>query len=78
MKRHFFRLMAFMAAAAIVLASCEKTSTDETESGLKDDTEQNGDNPGGNTGGTNPGTTPGADYSASLNGSAYVPILVDP
>ncbi len=77
MKRHFFRLMAFMAAAAIVLASCEKTSTDETESGLKDDTEQNGDNPGGNTGGTNPGTTPGADYSASLNGSAYVPILVD-
>lgn len=87
MKKTFMRLSAFVAAAMVVFAACEPADPETENGGLKDEnSEQTGGNGNGNEGGNeneggnnneggNTGGTP--DASASLQGSAYVPVSLD-
>lgn len=84
MKKTFMTIATMVAAAMFVLASCEKPDNgdDAGNGGLKDPTEQEGNNQGGNNqggnenqGGNNGGTTD--ELHASLQGSEYVTIALD-
>ena len=81
MKKSFMKFATMFAAAMFVLAACEKTENDDNtgNGGLKDPTEQGGNNNQGNEnqGGNNNqgGTTD--ELHASLQGSQYVTISLD-
>lgn len=80
MKKSFMKFATMFAAAMFVLASCEKAGNEENtgNGGLKDPTENQGDNNQGdnNQGNNNQGGTTD-ELHASLQGSEYVTISLD-
>lgn len=78
MKKTFMKFATMFAAAMFVLAACEKPEEENKgNGGLKDPTEQGGNNQGNeNQGGENQGGT-NDGLHASLQGSEYVTIALD-